>query len=346
MNRELAQGVARLSFVAAGLLLSAQACGSSKKAVSTQDAGNTDTNEASGGSSSNSADIGGSLVSNVPCSQDGECASLNMVCDTFINYCVKCTGSSCNATSPLDSGSCATSGGNPCATIAHFTGTQTLDAKGDEFCSIPPFQLDSSNAAKVVTLNAAPQEVLTARIGWSTAGLHAYIEVQDSSVQVVDTVDTTQSIDHAYQGDSIEVMLASSNDVTGLTGSDTNSLHVIVPASGPAISSTASNDNGSSQGTAKELPTSQYVQTNTNAGYAVELQLPWPGGAAPAPGSNIRFDLALNSADSTFGDVADMRDGQLIYHLETVTDTTCQGTADGAEPYCDNRTWCTTTAEP
>jgi len=55
--------------------------------------------------------------------------------------------------------------------------------------------------------------------------------------------------------------------------------------------------------------------------------------------------LALNSADTTFGNVSDMRDGQLIYQLGTVSNTTCQGTssAEGTAPFCDDRTWCVTT---
>lgn len=338
MTSERVRGIARAGFVAVWAL---QACGSSKGTTNDRDAGAIGTVH-TGGATSTSGDAG--LISNVPCTNDGECASLGMVCDTFINYCAKCTGSSCTTASPLDSGTCASTGGNPCNSIPHFVGTQTLDGKGDDFCAIAPVRLDSSNAAKVIVYNATPPEVVNARIAWSSAGLHAFFDVQDSSVQVVYTADATQAISQAYQGDSIEVMVSSSNDVTGLTGTDSNTLHVIVPASGPAISTKASNSNGSTQGTAAQLPSAQYMQASTSTGYAIELQLPWPGGTAPAAGSTLRFDMALNSADSTFGGVSDMRDGQLIYHLEAVTDTTCQGT--DAQPFCDDRTWCATTVAP
>jgi hypothetical protein len=335
--------IAKLSLGAVLLLLSAQACGSSNGTrASAKDSGVAD-DEHTGGSTS--TDPTGGLVSNIACTNDNDCTSLGMVCDTFIHYCVRCTTGSCGATnSPLDSSTCASSGGNPCVSIPHFSGTQTLDGKGDDFCAIPPIQLDSNNAGKVVTLNAAPSEVVNARVAWSSAGLHAYIDVQDSNVQVVNTADTTQAINQAYQGDSIEIMLASSNDVTGLTGTDSNSLHVIVPASGPAISTKASNSNGSSQGAATPLPSSQFVQISTSTGYAIELQLPWPGATAPSAGSTVRFDMALNSADSNFGGVGDMRDGQLIYHLETVSDSSCQGT--DTQPFCDDRTWCAPTLSP
>ncbi len=337
------RSVGNVICAAGWLLLSTQSCGSSNTVKRSGNDGGVVGEGATGGSTSSPTADGG-LVSTVPCTRDDDCASLGMVCDTFINYCAKCTGSSCKINPSGDSGACASSGGNPCSGIPHFVGTQTLDGKGDDFCAIPPVQMDSNNAGKVVVINATPPEVVSARIAWSSAGLHAFFDVQDSSVQVVYTADATQAVNQAYQGDSIELMVTSSNDVTGLTGTDANSLHVIVPASGPAISTKASNNNGSSQGTATQLPSTQYMQASTSTGYAIELQLPWPGGTAPTPGSSIRFDMALNSADSTFGSVGDMRDGQLIYHVETVADTTCQGT--DAQPFCDDRMWCSTSVTP
>ena len=333
-----------LHCVALCLLLGTQACGSSKTAGK-QDAGLANHGQSTGGSANTSAGSDGGIVSTVACSSNAECTPLNMVCDTFINLCVQCTGVNCKANTPLDSGACATSGGNPCSSMPRFTGTQTLDGKGDEFCLVAPAQLDSTNAGKVVVYNATPPEVLTARVAWSDAGIHAYFEVADASIQVVYTADATQAIDQAYQGDSVELMVSSSDSVTGLTGTDSNSLHVIIPASGPAISTKASNNNGTTQGAAVALPSTQYMQASTSSGYSIEVQLPWPGGSAPAPGSTIRFDLALNSADSTFGSVTDMRDGQLVYHLEAVDNSTCQGT-DAPAPYCDDRTWCPATVAP
>jgi hypothetical protein len=285
-------------------------------------------------------------VSNVPCENNADCTPLGMVCDTFISKCVTCAGPSCStSTGDHGAGGCLSSGGNPCSEIPSFVGTQVVDGQGNEFCNIAPMQLDADNAAKVISYNAEPPEVLTARIATSSAGLHAYIEVVDSSVQSVDMVDPNQAISQAYQGDSVELLFSSSNNVSGLTGTDANTLHVIIPAQGPAVSTKASNSNNVSGGTATALPSSQYAQRITSTGYAIEALLPWPGGTAPSPGSNIRFDLALNSADTTFGNVGDMRDGQLIYHLETVSDTTCQGTssAEGTVPFCDDRAWCVTT---
>ncbi len=338
-----------IGFGALGLALACvnPACGSSKKGSP---------GASSGGSSNNTSDTGGTqgtggsvqtedggVVSDVSCAKDEDCVSLNMVCDPLIALCVKCVGPGCE--NPDSGTSCLTSGGDPCSQIPPFVGTQTVDGEGREFCGVAPLELDADSAAKVITYNAEPPEVAIARVASSSAGLHAYVEVVDGSVQVVDTVDSSQSLNQAYQGDSIELTFSSSNDVTGLTGDDMNTLHVIIPAKGPAVSTRASNSNGSSQGTATALPAAQYAQRMTSTGYAIEAQLPWPGGNPPAPGSKIRFDLMLNSADATFGNVGDMRDGQLIYHLEEVANTSCQGTpsAEGTVPFCDDRTWCATT---
>lgn len=299
------------------------------------------TEETTGGTMADSSDADpdsntSGVISDVSCTTNGDCAALKMVCDTLIYFCVKPAGG-------RDAGTCASSGGNPCAQIPQFGGEQIVDGLGDEFCNIAPVVLNAANAAKVNAYNAQPTETATARIAASTTGLHAFIEVTDGSVQNVATVDSSQAISQVYQGDSIEILFSSSNNVTGLTGADANTLHVIIPAFGPAVSTKATNVNGTSQGTATALPASQFHQVITSSGYAVEALLPWPGGAAPAVGSSIRFDLLLNSADTNFGTIGDMRDGQLVYHLENVATTTCQGSSDGTAPYCDDRTWCTTT---
>jgi Cys-rich repeat protein len=236
-------------------------------------------------------------------------------------------------------GSC--SGGtmaDPCKSgIPKFSGTQTVDGNGSELCSLPYFVLNTQNAAKVITRNNAPisqMETATVRVAGDSAGFHAYVEVQDPSVQTAYMADPSQAVNKAYQGDSIELFIASSTDVTGLTSRDSNTLHMIIPANGPAVSV---KDTGNS-GTPTALPTNQYAQASTSAGYAIEVMVPWPG-SAPSSGSAIRFDVGINSADKSFTNIDDMRDGQVLYYVGTVTATTCQ-TDDGTLPWCDDRTWC------
>ena len=113
-----------------------------------------------------------------------------------------------------------------------------------------------------------------------------------------------------------------------------------MPATGPAVSVKT---DSSGTGTPSALPTDQYKQATTSGGYAIEAVLPWPGGAAPSGGAQVRFDLALNSADATFGTVDDMRDAQMIFYVGTAGGaSTCGG--DQA-PYCDDRLWCATTLQ-
>ena len=242
---------------------------------------------------------------------------------------------------PIQSG-CSTATAVPCTAIPPFTGTQTVDGNGDDMCQVPSFTFTKAGAAKVNNYNNIPDsqfESITARVAWAADGFHAFFDVTDASVQTVDMVDPNQSIAKAYQGDSIEIYITSNNTLTGLTSADGSSLQVIVPATGPAIS-VKTDSNGS--GTPTTLLATQYKQAKTSGGYAIEVLLPWPG-SAPSAGAQIRFDLAFNSADKTFGTVDDMRDAQVIYYLGTVTDkSTCQG--DSA-PYCDDRTWCGTTLQ-
>jgi hypothetical protein len=225
---------------------------------------------------------------------------------------------------------------DPCKSgIPKFTGTHTVDGNGTELCGLPYFVLNAQNAAKVIKSGNAPTESATARIGWDEAGLHAYIDVQDSAVQTANMQDSTQAVSKAYQGDSIELLFSSSDNVTGLTSKDNNTLHLIIPANGPAVSV---KDTGNS-GTATALPASQFAQATTSTGYAIEVSVPWPG-SAPSSGSAIRFDMAINSADKSFSNIDGMRDAQVIFYIGTISgSSTCQ-TSDGTVPWCDDRTWC------
>jgi hypothetical protein len=160
--------------------------------------------------------------------------------------------------------------------------------------------------------------------------------VLDASVQSVNSAAQNQAIDKVYQGDSIELFIASSSDVKGWPGSDSNTLHLTIPADGPAVVVKATADGI----THTAWTAAQYKQVKTATGYAIEAQIPWPQ-SAPTTGSLVRFDIGLNSADKSFGAVDDMRDGQLLYHVGQVATSSCQS-SDGVVPFCDDRTWCTT----
>lgn len=227
----------------------------------------------------------------------------------------------------------------PCASLPNLLVTQTLDGKGDEFCDVPAFHLNADTVktmGKVIVHNATPPEDATIKVAWSSAGLAVFVDVLDASVQTVNAVAQNQAVDKVYQGDSIELFISSSSDVKGLPGADSTAFHVTIPADGPAVVVKTTKD-----GIAHTAWTAaQYKQAKTATGYAVEAQIPWPV-SAPATGALVRFDIGLNSADKNFGGVDDMRDGQLVYYVGQVANTSCSS-SDGTVPFCDDRTWCTT----
>ncbi len=238
---------------------------------------------------------------------------------------------------------CSSATAAPCTAVPRFNGSQTLDGKGDDLCELPSFQFGVANAAVKNNYNNIPDsqyELVTARVGWTPEGFVAFFDVKDGSVQTVSMKDPGQAVGKAYQGDTLEVFVSSSDNLTGPTASDNQALHITIPASGPGVQvKTASGGSA----THSELPAAQYAQSTTASGWAVELKLPWPGGGSPSAGSKIRFDLALNSADTNCSGVDDMRDAQLIFYRGTVGSTTCPNNSPDA--WCDSRTWCSTTLQ-
>lgn len=253
------------------------------------------------------------------------------------------------STTTIDGGwaACNPAAEAPCTSIPKLSGAINLDGNGDDFCDVPSFHLNADVAklaGRVNVYNATPPEDAVVRVAWTPAGLAVYVDVTDASVQTVNEVDSGQAITKSYQGDSIELFVASSNSANGAPGSDPNTLHVIIPADGPAVSVKTTNSSGTSTGTPEKWAASQYRQIRTTTGYAIEALLPWQGGN-PSTGAQVRFDIALNSADSNFGGVDDMRDGQLVYYVGQVSSSSCQGSSDGTVPYCDDRTWCASTLQ-
>ncbi len=250
--------------------------------------------------------------------------------------------------SPIDGGlaSCTPEAVNPCDRIPAFVGTQTVDGRNEDLCNVPMFVLDKASASAnglVNNFNGIPDAelpVVTARVAWSAAGLHGFFEIVDPKVQSVSMADPGQALAMPYQGDSLELFFSSNDTATGAPGGDSGAVHVTLAATGKSAAVTTTNNNGVSASYA-ELPDAQYAQVRTATGYAVEVLIPWRGGA-PGAGARIRFDLALNIADGSFGGVADMRDAQLVYYVASNGQSSCPG---APEPWCDDRTWCSTSLQ-
>ena len=231
-------------------------------------------------------------------------------------------------------GPCAT-GASPCTTIPAFAGEQNVDGYDDEFCDIPSFRLDfGSHNAKVNTFRTAtPDETALARVAWSANALHAFVTVTDSSVHA------WTSDDHVYEGDSIELMLANTETVSGDPAGDGNTIQIQASYQRGFVVRIG---NGVETSRAA-LPPAEFKGRVFAGGYTVELRLPWVG-TAPHSGSTVRFDLALNSAQGE--PPGTWRDAQAVFTMGP-SDETFAGSPCGSDvqPYCDDRAWCPTKLE-
>lgn len=286
-----------------------------------------------------------------PCATNADCAETGL-CNTASSpaVCVEClTNSDCAVSKICTSGVCVAGPGNPgvcadktakpCEFIPSFTGIQAVDANGDDFCSVPGFELAfDTSAAKInradgETAGANYPERATFRVAWSTGSLHAYIEVVDPSVHA------NTNPDEIWNGDGIELMISTSRSVTGLTSTDANALHLIANST-MAVTVKANGESG----THSQLnEPSQFKAQTTATGYAIELNVPWPAGAAVASGAQIYFDAALNSARAGT-DGASPRNAQaILFQLANPVSTSCTGSS--VAPFCDDRLWCPTTLQ-
>jgi hypothetical protein len=229
---------------------------------------------------------------------------------------------------------------NPCQELPAFTGTQTVDGKGDDFCSVPAFEFSFADAAGVnnnkVTSGSTSEytEYAVARVAWSKDALHAFIEVY------ADPVRANSDAARLWDGDSVELMLTTNGNPPGLTAEDSEAIHVIANyAKGAIVKSTGE------AGTPTEITDSSQLAVGfSDNGYVVELQLPWPG-TAPTSGAAVRFNMALNvDAEAVDPDVWG-RDAQAVLAMAPLTAaTTCTAT-DAPTPFCDERLWCATKLE-
>lgn len=258
------------------------------------------------------------------------------------------SGDSCT-TLPADAGStpdtaqagCTTATATPCTALPPFSGAQVLDGNDAEFCDVPSFELNFNNAAsnggRVVVYNSGTSnypERAQARVAWDSFGIHAFIHVIDSKFVAATSADTI------YNADAVELLFTSTTSgLSGGTAQDSGkAMHVIL--SPPlAVKSQASGVNGSQTPLAPSL----FWAGTDSTGYTVELKLPWPG-TPPTAGSQIKFDMEVNSADgkSTTGD-AGPRDAQaILYQGSDPGNSPC---GSPLYPYCDDRLWCSTTLQ-
>ena len=280
------------------------------------------------------------------CTTSDDCAE-GTVCNTASSpmYCVQClSNGDCDEGSTCASGKCVIGGSStcagitakPCTGIPAFTGTQVVDGYADDFCGVPGFALGfDASAGKInigsgETTGATYPEKATYRVAWSANKIHVHIEVIDPGV--------APNANEIWNGDSVEFMISTSAALTGLTSSDANTLHVI----GSSTFGVTVKASGNSGAHTPITDPSQFKAITTSQGYAIEVEMPWPGGATVASGTPMYFDAAINSARvNTDGSV--YRNAQAILFQGTnTTSTSCTGTGNDIAPFCDDRLWCPT----
>lgn len=238
-------------------------------------------------------------------------------------------------------GECAGTNAKPCTAIPQFAGTQIVDLNANDLCGVPGFVLGfDDTAAKVYQSEgqtASPSsypEKATFRIAWSATHVHAYVEVTDGSVN------PNSNPADIWNGDSVEFMISTSRNVTGLTSADANTLHVI----GNSIFGVTVKASGTSGTHSQIHDPNQFKSKATEKGYAFELMLPWPDGTTMAAGTQIYFDAALNAASKNSDGTAPRQAQAVLFQANTPADqTSCTGTGVGSvAPFCDDRLWCPT----
>jgi hypothetical protein len=176
-----------------------------------------------------------------------------------------------------------------------------------------------------------PYAIVSAKVGWSDEALHVHVHVLDDAVYP-DPDDTT-----LWNGDSVQVFVAGSNDLDGnYSGTEAGGAkHVLVSPDGrglelyeyPSLSYSA-------------YPSEDFAARIVDDGYEVELRIPWSSAANPRTrGTNFGFALVVTSDDSGSG--VEVEGGVAVYPSTTPA-TICE---DEATPGCDNRTWCTPSLE-
>jgi hypothetical protein len=247
--------------------------------------------------------------------------------------------------------SCPASGSvDLCAQVPAFSGAQTLDGVGAEFCSLPGETLDAS-AKQIFFFRGATaadiKEIATLRLAWSSEGLHMHIHVTDANVFV-----PANGSQELHEGDAIEIYVAGYVPTSGTFDekTDIGAQHIIVSPPSGAIGArgfvwTSSCDFP----VPAALNNAFFTGRTVSDGWEIELDLPWSvlltSTTTPAPtaGAKIGFTFALDAQDAPSTDPLHARQMQAFIGYESITaaSPSCDSCSKAPpEPFCDDRTWC------
>lgn len=229
----------------------------------------------------------------------------------------------CAAAAPIDL----------CARVPRSDGDGApIDGLPGALCEVPAMVVRADGAPWTRGTGVFPQ-VLTVRAAWSERGLHVHAHVEDPAVVVA-------AGDDIAQGDSLELYLAATGELTGPFDGvrDGGAYQVILapPSGGLPARATVYLHPARAVETSEPLDPSRFAGRLVPGGYEIEALLPWRTGA-PEAGATIGFDVGLNINDDP---ATPRRAFQFaIANLPVSGASNC--TADvGPQPFCDDRTWC------
>jgi hypothetical protein len=222
-----------------------------------------------------------------------------------------------------------------------FTGEQTVDADGADFCAVPPAVLELATSPLTIGDTSGLPHRAEVRLAWTPDALHVFATVIDPNVLPEAPKDT-------WSGDSLDVYVSSSGDVSGNLADDGTPQVILAPPS-PDGSRAAS----AMSFPAQEELSSGFAATTGGDGYKVELSFPWPEGATKAAGDTVRLNFGMNVREQECSDFSDLNNCRQYYGAFTNAfpggSSSCEGfsllSGGEAEPWCDNRTWCEVTLE-
>jgi hypothetical protein len=247
-----------------------------------------------------------------------------------------------------DAGPCTVlTGGDACANVPHFTAaTQVVDGIGDEFCDIPAMVFEVKSCPTIYPQNDPPPmpEKVLVRIAWSDVYFHLHIHVVDPKVIV------NPDPGNLWSGDAVEIYIAGTSDLHGSYNgtNDGGAIQIVLapPAGGLPTRGQAFFNPGGTTHTSAPINDMIYAGRIVADGYELELQLPWVAFApARKAGNKIGFDLAVDAQQDPD---AGGRQTQCIFTNKFADGKDACGYAMGspAQPWCEDRSWCTPTLLP
>lgn len=232
--------------------------------------------------------------------------------------------------------------GDACTLVPRLPRAQKVDGFGDEFCDVPATSFDAKSAQYVEPSKPPAGVSSTARVhvAYSDAGLHVFVHVADPKVVVAPYT----SVPLLTNGDSIEICAAGFGDVTGSFshGVDVGAAHIVIAPPYGGFPPRALRYDSFEDGTPAALPSTDFAGRLVDDGYEIELHLRWADltgthGTPVAP-QKIAFDVSINLSDDG---KARVLQETLGFRPQTKPSDDCVHNGTTAEPYCDDRVWCT-----